>query len=191
MTIIEDFARWCQPRARRSQHRRPGEHAMIRHGLPCMMAVNVAPRPMGIGVSTPPAQSKLGSLPAGSAALRAQWPSDFHAVPPITAGRQACFSHPNPHQSPFTHRPVRASPRVVLVRLSYACRRPKPFDKAAARKRRRTAGFCQEPTCNVSWSAFQKAALQEYPRHGHPDGAGENVQRQPVPHSGQALRHRS
>lgn len=44
----------------------PEEHAMIRHGLPCMMAVNVAPRPMGTGVLTPPAQSKLASLPAGS-----------------------------------------------------------------------------------------------------------------------------
>lgn len=60
----------------------PEELAMIRHGLPFMMAVSVAPRSMGIGVSTPPAHSKLASLAAGSAALRAQWLSDFHTIPP-------------------------------------------------------------------------------------------------------------
>jgi hypothetical protein len=36
MTIIETFARWCQPRAPPASTADPGEHAMIRHGLPCM-----------------------------------------------------------------------------------------------------------------------------------------------------------
>lgn len=38
------------------------------------------------------------------------------------------LSHPASPPGPFTHRPAQASPRVVPVRLSYACRRLKPFN---------------------------------------------------------------
>lgn len=79
----------------------PEEHAMIRHGLPCMMAADTIPRPMGIGVSTPPAHSKLGSLPAGSGALRAQWPYDFYAVPLITRWPVSLLQSPQSTPKPF------------------------------------------------------------------------------------------
>lgn len=38
----------------------------------------------GIEVSTPPAESKLGRMPAGPTAHRAPWPSDVYPVSPIT-----------------------------------------------------------------------------------------------------------
>ena len=78
----------------------PEQLAMIRHGLPFMMAVSVAPRPVGIGVSMPPAQSNLGSFPTGSAALRAQWLSDFHTIPPKKGWPAGLLQSP-----PFTPKP--------------------------------------------------------------------------------------
>lgn len=77
------------------------EHAMNRHGLPCMMAADTISRPMGIGVSTPPAHSELASLPAGVAALRAQWLSNFHTIPPKIGWPVGLLQSPQSTPKPF------------------------------------------------------------------------------------------
>jgi hypothetical protein len=78
---------------------------MIRHGLPCMMVAITAFRPMEINAPTPPALSKLGHCQQDQRRFERNGLLTSTLFRPSQAGRQACFSHTNPHQNPFTHRP--------------------------------------------------------------------------------------